>query len=85
MTLGQLESGLSSRKSLDIALVYYDQLNIGNGRYLMGCPLNLRVVPCWFLEKGRPLILRGPESEPFAKLDTTITEARNSPVFTFPN
>ncbi|MEI6396391.1 MAG: hypothetical protein WCT12_35455, partial [Verrucomicrobiota bacterium] len=34
---------------------------------------------------GAPLILGGPESEPFAKLDSTIKETRNFPVFMVPD
>ncbi|MCL5104321.1 MAG: hypothetical protein M1133_09430 [Armatimonadetes bacterium] len=34
---------------------------------------------------GDPLILGGPESEPFAKLDSAITRTRNFPVFMVPD
>ena len=34
---------------------------------------------------GQPRLLGGPESEPFAKLDSTITETRNFPVFMVPD
>jgi Xaa-Pro aminopeptidase len=70
---------------LDLALVYYDEFNIGNGWYLTGwCPQfesGAVLVP----RKGTPLLLGGPESEPFAKLDSAITETRNFPVFMVPN
>ena len=76
---------LISAKNLDIALVYYDEFNIGNGWYLTGwCPQfesGAVLVP----RAGSPRILGGPESEPFAKLDSTITETRNFPVFTVPD
>ena len=53
-------------KELDFALVYYDVFNIGNGWYLTGwCPQfesGSVLVP----RKGEPMILGGPESEPFA-------------------
>ena len=72
-------------KNLDLALVYYDEFNIGNGWYLTGwCPQfesGTVLVP----RKGTPLLLGGPESEPFAKLDSTITETRNFPVFMVPD
>jgi hypothetical protein len=35
--------------------------------------------------KGPCLILGGPESEPFAKLDSAITQTRNFPVFMVPD
>ena len=70
---------------LDLALVYYDEFNIGNGWYLTGwCPQfesGAVLIP----RSGTPRILGGPESEPFAKLDSTITETRNFPVFMVPD
>jgi hypothetical protein len=76
---------LLEAKNLDLALVYYDEFNIGNGWYLTGwCPQfesGTVLVPA----KGTPLLLGGPESEPFAKLDSTITETRNFPVFMVPD
>ncbi len=75
---------MKSRK-LDVVLVYYDEFNIGNGWYLSGwCPQfesGAVLIPL----SGTPLILGGPESEPFAKLDSMITETRNFPVFMVPD
>ena len=72
-------------RNLDVALVYYDEFNIGNGWYLTGwCPQfesGAVLVP----RHGEPMILGGPESEPFAKLDSAITETRNFPVFMVPD
>ena len=72
-------------KNLDIALIYYDEFNIGNGWYLTGwCPQfesGAVLVP----RTGVPMILGGPESEPFARLDSAITETRNFPVFMVPD
>jgi Xaa-Pro aminopeptidase len=76
---------LLQAKDLDVALVYYDEFNIGNGWYLTGwCPQfesGAVLIP----RRGVPRILGGPESEPFAKLDSTITETRNFPVFMVPD
>ena len=76
---------LLAEKDLDLALVYYDEFNIGNGWYLTGwCPQfesGAVLVP----REGEPMILGGPESEPFAKLDSAITETRNFPVFMVPD
>lgn len=72
-------------RNLDLALIYYDEFNIGNGWYLTGwCPQfesGAVLVP----RKGTPMLLGGPESEPFAKLDSAITETRNFPVFMVPD
>jgi Xaa-Pro aminopeptidase len=74
-----------AQKNLDAALIYYDEFNIGNGWYLTGwCPQfesGAVLVP----RTGEPRILGGPESEPFAKLDSMITETRNFPVFMVPD
>ncbi len=76
---------LLKAKNLDIALVYYDEFNIGNGWYLTGwCPQfesGAVLVP----RNGDPMVLGGPESEPFAKLDSAITATRNFPVFMVPD
>ncbi len=73
------------RKNLDAALIYYDELNIANGWYLTGwCPQfesGAVLVP----KKGEPLLLGGPESEPFARMSSAIKETRNFPVFMVPD
>lgn len=72
-------------KDLDIALVYYDEFNIGNGWYLTGwCP-QFESGAVLVSREGEPMLLGGPESEPFAKLDSAITETRNFPVFMVPD
>lgn len=70
---------------LDLALVYYDEFNIGNGWYLTGwCP-QFESGVVLVTRDGEAMILGGPESEPFAKLDSAITETRNFPVFMVPD
>ena len=77
--------GLLREKKLDAGLVYYDEFNIGNGWYLTGwCP-QFEIGAVFVPADGEPMILGGPESEPFAKLDSTITETRNFPVFMVPD
>jgi Xaa-Pro aminopeptidase len=72
-------------KRLDVALVYYDEFNIGNGWYMTGwCPQfesGAVLVP----RKGAPMLLGGPESEPFALMDSAIKKTRNFPVFMVPD
>ena len=76
---------LMAGENLDIALVYYDEFNIGNGWYLTGwCPQfesGAVLVP----RTGEPMLLGGPESEPFANLDSAITSMCNFPVFMVPD
>lgn len=77
--------GILKERNLDLALIYYDECNIANGWYLTGwCPQfesGAVLVP----RKGVPLLLGGPESEPFAKQDSAVTETRNFPVFMVPD
>ena len=69
----------------DIAIIYFDELNVANGWYLTGW--------CGQFEKGAVLVgrdgttmlLGGPESEPFAKQDSAITDVRCFPVFMVPD
>lgn len=76
---------IMAAKNLDMALVYYDEFNIGNGWYLTGwCP-QFESGSVLILRDGEPMLLGGPESEPFAKLDSAITETRNFPVFMVPD
>jgi len=72
-------------KGLDAALVYYDEFNIGNGWYLTGwCP-QFESGAVLVFRDGDAMLLGGPESEPFAKQDSAITETRNFPVFMVPD
>lgn len=73
------------KSNLDFAFVYYDEFNLANGWYLTAwCPQfesGAVLVP----REGEPMILGGPESEPFAKQDSAIKETRNLPVFMVPD
>lgn len=77
--------GILNARNLDIALIYYDEFNIGNGWYLTGwCPQfesGAVLIP----RNGEPMLLGGPESEPFAKQDSAIKNTRNFPVFMVPD
>ena len=73
------------KNNLDFAFVYYDEFNLANGWYLTAwCPQfesGAVLIP----KEGKPMILGGPESEPFAKQDSAIKETRNLPVFMVPD
>jgi len=76
---------IMERHSLDAAFVYYDELNIANGWYLTGwCP-QFEKGAVLIRKEGEPMILGGPESEPFAKLNSAITNTRNFTVFMVPD
>lgn len=75
---------LLKTKNLDALLIYYDELNVANGWYLSGwCPQFES--GCIFVPRsGEPMILGGPESEPFAHTDSSIKKTRNIPSFMVP-
>lgn len=90
LPISELESRLQKMrelllsKGLPCGLIYYDELNIANGWYFSGwCPQfesGAILVPV----QGEPMILGGPESEPFAQIDSAIKKTRNIPVFMVP-
>lgn len=74
-----------NKNDLRACLIYYDELNIGNGWYLSGwCP-QFESGSILVTDTGYAAILGGPESEPFAKMDCTIKETKNIPVFMVPD
>ena len=76
---------LLNEKDADIAVIYFDELNVANGWYLTGW--------CGQFEKGAVLVgrdgttmlLGGPESEPFAKQSSAISDTRCFKVFMVPD
>ena len=76
---------LLNDKNVDIAVIYFDELNVANGWYLTGW--------CGQFEKGAVLVgrdgttmlLGGPESEPFAKQSSAISDTRCFKVFMVPD
>lgn len=82
--MGKIREILKKEK-LDAALIYYDELNIANGWYLTGwCP-QFEKGAVLLPTVGEPLLLGGPESEPFAKMSSAIAETRNFTVFMVPD
>ncbi len=75
---------IMSEKNLDCAIVYYDEFNLSNAWYLTAwCP-QFESGAVFIPMEGEPLILGGPESEPFANMDSAIKKTRNLPVFMVP-
>ena len=72
-------------KNLDAALVYFDELNVANGWYLTGWCGQFEKGAVLVPVNGEPILLGGPESEPFAKMDSAITKVRCFPVFMVPD
>lgn len=76
---------LLNKSNTDIALIYYDELNIANGWYITGwCP-QFEKGAVLITKNGDTMLLGGPESEPFAKQSSAIKETRNFSVFMVPD
>ncbi len=71
-------------KHLDAALVYFDELNVANGWYLTGWCGQFEKGSVLVPLEGEPILLGGPESEPFAQMNSAITKVRCFPVFMVP-
>ena len=76
---------LLNEKDVDIALIYFDELNVANGWYLTGWVGQFEKGAVMVPRVGEPMLLGGPESEPFAKQDAAIRDTRCFPVFMVPN
>ncbi len=72
------------KKNLDAALIYFDELNVANGWYLTGWCGQFEKGAVLIPVEGEPILLGGPESEPFAKMNSAITKVRCFPVFMVP-
>ena len=72
-------------KGLDAALIYFDELNVANGWYLTGWHGQFEKGAVLVPLNGEPYLLGGPESEPFAMMDSAIKKVRCFPVFMVPN
>ena len=77
--------GILKEKGLDAALVYFDELNVANGWYLTGWCGQFEKGAVLVPIEGEPILLGGPESEPFAQMNSAVTKVRCFPVFMVPN
>nr|WP_304579505.1 Xaa-Pro peptidase family protein [uncultured Acetatifactor sp.] len=74
-----------AEKNLDAAFIYFDELNVANGWYLTGWCGQFEKGAVLVPGHGEPILLGGPESEPFAQMDAAITKVRCFPVFMVPD
>lgn len=73
-----------AEQHLDAALVYFDELNVANGWYLTGWCGQFEKGAVLVPQHGEPILLGGPESEPFAQMGSAIKKVRCFPVFMVP-
>ena len=74
-----------AEQNLDAAFIYFDELNVANGWYLTGWCGQFEKGAVLVPGHGEPILLGGPESEPFAQMDAAITKVRCFPVFMVPD
>lgn len=72
-------------KNLDAALVYFDELNVANGWYITGWCGQFEKGAVLIPVSGEPILLGGPESEPFALMASAVKKVRCFPVFMVPD
>ena len=72
-------------KGLDAALIYFDELNVANGWYLTGWCGQFEKGSVLIPVKGEPILLGGPESEPFAKMNLAMVPDEEYPNATIIN
>ena len=75
---------LLNKNNLDFLLIYFDEYNVMNGRYLTGwCPTIERgaVIISNYCE---PFLIGGPEAGPYAEMDSHIKKTVSSLVFMVP-
>lgn len=72
-------------KNVDIAVIYFDELNVANGWYLTGWVGQFEKGAVLVGKDGTTMLLGGPESEAFAKQSSAINDTRCFKVFMVPD
>lgn len=75
---------LLETRQLDAAFVYYDELRSAAGWFLCGWNPQFESGAVIVPRQGETAILGGPESEPFAHLDSRVTKTYNCTIFMVP-
>ena len=76
---------LLNEKNTDIAVIYFDELNVANGWYLTGWVGQFEKGAVLVGRDGTTMLLGGPESEPFAKQSSAISDTRCFTAFMVPD
>ena len=76
---------LLNEKNTDIAVIYFDELNVANGWYLTGWVGQFEKGAVLVGRDGTTMLLGGPESEPFAKQSSAINDTRCFSAFMVPD
>lgn len=73
------------KHNADIAVIYFDELNVANGWYLTGWVGQFEKGAVLVGKDGTTMLLGGPESEPFAKQSSAISDTRCFKAFMVPD
>lgn len=76
---------LLKKNDTDIAVIYFDELNVANGWYLTGWVGQFEKGAVLVGKDGTTMLLGGPESEPFAKQSSAISDTRCFKAFMVPD
>ena len=76
--------GLLEINNLDFVFVYFDELNVMNGRYLTGWAPSVEKGAVIVSKYCDPFLIGGPEAAPFAELESAIKTTESCIVFMVP-
>ncbi len=76
---------LLNERNVDIAVIYFDELNVANGWYLTGWVGQFEKGAVLVGRDGTTMLLGGPESEPFAHQSSAIGDTRCFTAFMVPD
>jgi len=76
---------LLNETKTDVAFIYFDELNVANGWYLTGWVGQFEKGAVLIGKDGTAMLLGGPESEPFAKQSSAVSDTRCFKVFMVPD
>lgn len=74
-----------NRHNADIVVIYFDELNVANGWYLTGWVGQFEKGAVLVGKDGTTMLLGGPESEPFAKQSSAVSDTRCFKAFMVPD
>jgi Xaa-Pro aminopeptidase len=72
-----LFKGLLQKRDLDFGLVYFDEFNKANGRYLLDLWPQVEKGAAVVSREGKCVVIGGPEAQPYAREQSMVKDLRN--------
>ena len=72
-----LFTGLIEKRSLDFGIVYFDEFNKANSRYLLDVWPQVEKGAAIISREGKAVVVGGPESQPYVREQSVIPDLRN--------